>query len=185
MSGFEAAGLALAILPLIVSAAKHYEDCFCPFLQYKEFGKEADFFRKLFGVQKAIFKYQCNILLQELVDHDAALALLNGAHHLFATDELETRLGKLLGESKEPCVSIIEMIHDKLSDIESESQQLGTTIEQERQVSSATMIFTVFFHHWLNCSRKTPSPWETRLGEVVWRRNCDSALEAHHGWTRI
>lgn len=157
MSGFEAAGLALAILPLIVSAAEHYEDCFRPFLEYKEFGKEADFFRKLFGVQKAIFKHQCSNLLQELVDHDAALALLNGAHHLLVTHELEIRLGDLLGESKEPCVSIIEMIHDKLSAIESESQQLGTIIEQERQVSSATMKSTIVFHHWLNCLRKTPS----------------------------
>lgn len=144
MSGIEAAGLALAILPLIVSAAEHYEDCFHPFLQYKNFAREADFFRKLFGVQKVIFKNQCGILLQELVDHDAALAVLNGAHHLsHVSDELERRLDELLGESKEPCVSIIETIHDKLSDIESESQQLGATIEQERQVSSATMIFSL------------------------------------------
>lgn len=158
MSGIEVAGLALAILPLIVSAAEHYENCFRPFLQYKSFAKEADFFRKLFSVQKAIFKNQCVILLQELVDHDAALAMLNGAHHLsLVSDELDRRLGELLGESKEPCLSIIETIHDKLSDIESESQQLGTIIEQERQVSPATIIFKVFFHHQLNCSRKIPS----------------------------
>ena len=144
MSGIEAAGLALAILPLIVSAAEHYEDCFRPFLRYKKFAKEADFFRKLFSVQKAIFRNQCGILLQELVDHDTALAMLNGARHLSQiTDDLERQLGELLGESKEPCVAIIETIHDKLSDIASESQQLGTTIEQERQVSSSTFFFTI------------------------------------------
>ena len=135
MSGIEAAGLALTILPLMVSALQHYEDCFRPFLRYKRFAKEADVFRKLFSVQKAIFRNQCAILLQELVEHDAALAILNGARHLSDfDDDLERRLNELLGESKEPCVAIMNAIHDKLSDMESESQQLEITIQQERQV---------------------------------------------------
>ena len=135
MSGIEAVGLALAILPLIVSAAQHYEDCFRPFLKYKRFAQEADGFRKLFSVQKAIFRNQCGTLLQELVEHDAALAILNGGRHLSELEsDLERQLNDLLGESKEPCAAIMNAIHDKLSDIESESQQLETTIEQERQV---------------------------------------------------
>ena len=135
MSGIEAAGLALAILPLIVSTTQRYEDCFRPFLKYKRFAKEADGFRKLFGVQKAIFRNQCGILLQELVAHDAAMAILNGARHLSGFEsDLERQLNELFGESKEPCAAIMNAIHDKLSDMESESQQLETTIEQERQV---------------------------------------------------
>ncbi|KAL9062737.1 MAG: hypothetical protein Q9161_009750 [Pseudevernia consocians] len=134
MSGFEAAGLALAILPLIVSAAKHYEDCFRPFSQYKKFAKEAEFFCTLLNVQKTIFRNQCSILLEEIADHDAALGILNGASHPSQSDqELEKRLGQLLGESKESCAAIIKTIQDKLSDVESESQQLGFDIEQERQ----------------------------------------------------
>ena len=128
----EAAGLAVAILPLIVSAAQHYKDCFRPFLKYKRFSKEADEFRMLFGVQKVIFRNQCGFLLQELVDHDAALAMLNGAQ---SNHRLERQLDELLGESKEPCAAIINAICDKLSNMKSESQQLETTIEQERQVS--------------------------------------------------
>ena len=135
MSGIEAAGLALAILPLIVSAAQHYEDCFRPFLKYRKFAKEADVFRKLFRVQKAIFRNQCGILLQELVEHDAALAILNGARQLSKfDDDLERQLNEFLGESREPCAEIMKAIHDKLSDMESESQQLETIVEQERQV---------------------------------------------------
>ena len=128
----EPAGLAVAILPLIVSAAQHYEDCFRPFLKYKRFAKEADAFRKRFSVQKAIFRNQCGILLQELVDHDTALAMLNGSQ---SNHRLERQLDELLGESKQPCAAIIRAIRDKLSNMESESQQLETTIEQERQVS--------------------------------------------------
>ncbi len=140
MSGVEAAGLALAILPLIVSAAEHYEDCFRPFLRYKKFAKEADSFRELFNVQKTIFRNQCGFLLEEIVDHDAALSILNGASHPSQSDEeLDRQLGRLLGDSKESCAAVIEAIQDKLSDIESESQQLGNGIEQERQVCSSIL----------------------------------------------
>ena len=135
MSGIEIAGLTLASLPLVVSTFQHYEDCFRPFFRYKNFAEEADVFRKLFSVQKAIFRIQCGILLQGLVEHDAALALLNGARPFSKVDDdLERQLNELLGESKEPCVAIMNMINDKLSDMETESQQLETTIEQERQV---------------------------------------------------
>ena len=118
-----------------MSAAQHYKDCFRPFLKYKKFAKEADVFRKLFSVQKAIFRNQCGILLQELVEHDAALAILNGARHLSKfDDDLGRHLNEFLGESREPCAEIMKTIHDKLSDMESESQQLETIVEQERQV---------------------------------------------------
>ena len=144
MSGIEAAGLALAILPLIVSAVQHYEDCFRPFLKYKRFTKEADGFRKLFSVQKAIFRNQCGILLQELVEHDTALAILCGARHLSESEsDLARQVNELLGESKEPCAAIMNAIHDNLSDMESESQQLETTIEQERQVHVSYSKFIV------------------------------------------
>ena len=153
MSGFEAAGLTLAIFPLIVSAAQHYEDCLRPFFQYKKFVKEADTFRKLLSVQKAIFRNQCGILLQELVDHDAALAMLNGSRHLSQLDvELERQLSEILGESKESCAAIIETIQEKLSVIESESEHLGATIEQERQVGSSTRLSLVCSHQQLNLS---------------------------------
>ena len=112
---------------------------------YRKFAKEADTFRKLLSVQKAIFRTQCSILLQELVDHDAALAMLNRAcHFLQIDDELEKQLDRLLGESKEPCAVIISTIHDKLSVIENESEQLGIIIEQERQLSMSRAILEYF-----------------------------------------
>lgn len=135
MSGIEAVGLALAIIPLMVSARQRYEDCFRPFLKYERFTKEADVFRKLFSVQKTIFRNQCAFLLQELIEHDAALAILNGTRHLSEfDDDLEQRLNELLGVSKEACAAIMNAIHDKLLDMEGESQQLETAIQQERQV---------------------------------------------------
>ena len=58
MSGFEAAGSASAILPLIVSAIEHCISV--PSCDTKSF-------------KRGIFRNQCGILMQELADHDAAL----------------------------------------------------------------------------------------------------------------
>ena len=136
MSGVEAAaGLALAVLPLMISAADHYERCLRPFVRYRNFTKEADFFCWSFSVQKQIFKNQCLILLEEIIEHDAASIVLSGAGQPSLTDgNLEEKLDGLLGESKESCVATIERIRAKLFDIELEIKELGTTIDQERQV---------------------------------------------------
>ena len=87
MAGVEAAaGLALAVLPLMISAADHYERCLRPFVRYRNFTKEADFFCWSFSVQKQIFKNQCLILLEEIIEHDAASIVLSGAGQPSLTD---------------------------------------------------------------------------------------------------
>lgn len=146
MAGFETASLALAIPPLLVAAVEHYENCFRPFLRYDQFAKDAYRFRILFGVQKTIFRRECRSLLEEVVDQDTASRILDRAGHpLQPGKELDRQLDEVLGESKGSIKAITDMIKDKLSDIESESQLLGTAIEQERQVSSSIKTFTSFF----------------------------------------
>lgn len=97
MSGVEiAVGLALGVLPLLISAAEHYDDCLRPFIRYKNFVKEADRFQNLLAIQKVIFKNQCRILLEEIIEHDVASSMLNdpsGANHPSWSDiELEKQL---------------------------------------------------------------------------------------------
>lgn len=141
MSGVEAAvGLALGFLPLLISAAEHYDDCLRPFVRYKNFAKEADRFRHLLGVQKTIFRNQCRILLEEIIEHDVATTMLNGrsgANHPSWSDVgLEEDLCKLLGDSRESCITTIEMIEERLRYIECESRDIETTIDRESQVST-------------------------------------------------
>lgn len=136
MSGVETvAGLALGVLPLLTSAAEHYDDCLRPFIRYKNFAKEADRFRNLPGIQKTIFRNQCRILLEEIVEHDVASSMLNGpsgANHPSWSDvELEKQLSHLLGNSRDACITTVEMIEERLRDIEGESQDLETTIDQD------------------------------------------------------
>ena len=146
MSGVDvAAGLALAVLPLIISAAEHYDDCLRPFLRYKRIVKEADCFRQLLKIQKTIFRNHCKKLLQELADQDVASRLLNGAGHpLCSNKHIEERLVHLLGDSREGCVTIMQMIEEQLREVQAESQKLWSIIESERQVIT---VFLWLFRH--------------------------------------
>ena len=139
MSGVETvAGLALGVLPLLISAAEHYEDCLRPFIRYKNFAKEADRFRHLLGIQKTIFRNQCRLLLEEIIEHDVAFSMLSGpsgANHPSWSDiDLEEQLSQLLGDSRNACITTVEMIEERLRDIEGESQDLETTIDQDSGV---------------------------------------------------
>jgi len=137
MSGVETVvGLTLGVLPLLISAAEHYDDCLRPFIRYRNFAKEADRFRHSLGIQKTIFRNQCRILLEEILEHDVAATMLNGpsgANHPSWSDiELEKELCRLLGDSKGACITTIELIEERLRDIECESRDLETSIDQDQ-----------------------------------------------------
>ena len=136
MSGAEAvAGLTLGVLPLLINAAEHYDQCFRPFVRYKKIAKEADHFRNQLNTQRTIFRNQCRLLLEEIVDHDAASCMLKTPEDPTWHDAaLDAKIGELLGESKEACVATIEIIEQRLRHIQSESQELWTALDAERQV---------------------------------------------------
>ena len=136
MSGAEAvAGLTLGVLPLLINAAEHYDQCFRPFVRYKKIAKEADHFRNQLNIQRTIFRNQCRLLLEEIVDHDAASWMLKTPEAPTWHDAaLDAKIGELLGESKEACVATIETIEQRLRHIQSESQELWTALDAECQV---------------------------------------------------
>ena len=137
MSGVEAAvGLAVGVLPLLISAAEHYDLCLRPFTRYKTFSKEADRYLSQLRTQKVIFKNQCRILLEDIIDHDAASSMLTSGkgHPLWSDVELESKLRQLLSESRDACISTIEMIEEHLQNVESEAQDLENAIDQDSQV---------------------------------------------------
>ena len=140
MSGVETiAGLALGILPLLISAAEHYDDCLRPFIRYKNFAKEADRFRHLLGIQKTIFRNQCRLLLEEIIEHDVASSMFSrpsGANHhpSWSDIDLEEQLSQLLGDSRDACITTVEMIEERLGDIKGENQDLEAAIDQDSRV---------------------------------------------------
>ena len=143
MSGIEAASLALAVLPLMLSAAKSYNDVLGPFLRYRRFAKEAKRYSKELDIQRTIFRNECRNLLEEIIEHDAASSMLE----LLTTEtwsdrQLDLRLVEQLGESKQACVTKIGLIEEQLQDIESENEGFCSIVEQERQVRNIAIGWT-------------------------------------------
>ena len=50
-------------------------------------------------------------------------------HPSWSDMELEEQLTRLLGESKDACITTIDLIEDRLEDIDTESQDLATAID--------------------------------------------------------
>ena len=139
----EGAGLALAILPLVFSAAKRYDSVVTPFLRYKEFAKEAKTYSKELRIQSTIFRNECRNLLEEVIDHDAASSMLNLlSQETWSDNYLDAQLVQQLGESWKACTEIIELIEERLLDIEDENQCFGSIVDQERQVRSTFIVLT-------------------------------------------
>ena len=135
MSGFEVAGLALAILPLIFSAAERYDTVLRPFLRYKRYAKEVKTYSKELGIQRTIFRNECRNLLEEVIDHDSASRMLDLlAREAWSDCHLDAQLVQQLGESFKACVAIIELVEERLQDVEVENQELGAIVQQEQQV---------------------------------------------------
>lgn len=135
MSGFEIAGLALAVLPILMSAAQQYNSCLGPFSRYKRFAKEARGYYKELEIQRTIFRNECRNLLEETVDHDAASSMLNSlTKDVWSNKKLDKQLAQQLGESLEACIAIIELIEQRLLDIRGESQGFKSIVEQEKDV---------------------------------------------------
>ncbi|MCJ1426288.1 hypothetical protein MMC29_004191 [Sticta canariensis] len=131
------AEVALAVLPLVISAIEHYKDCFRPLIRYRKFTSELDRFQQRLKIQKAIFRNQCRILLENAVHQDVASQMLEEhSHFLWCDAQTEELLVKQLGSSREACVAVIELIDERLRGIEKESRGFETIIDQEYRTRS-------------------------------------------------
>ena len=65
-----AAGLGLAVVPLIISALENYEDTFKFFIIFtRKYKKEVEDFQDALRVQKTDFDNQCLFLVQNVTSH--------------------------------------------------------------------------------------------------------------------
>lgn len=141
MSGAE---VVLGILPLLVSAAEHWDDCLRPFKRYRSFAKEVDRFRQHLNVQHTIFRNQCRILLENVTEDDSAVQMLaHWKHPLWSDSEIESQLSRRLAESKNACVAAIELIAERLEDVLKESRDLESiVVAQEHLVKTALFLWS-------------------------------------------
>lgn len=132
----EAAGLVLAVLPILIHAAEHYNEVFRPFQRYKNCAKEVKQFHQLFTIQKDIFRNQCRLLLAAVTEYEVASSMLNGLDHpLWSDQKLDDQLLQLLGESQDSSITTIQLIQDELRSVENECQATWFEIDEIDPVS--------------------------------------------------
>ena len=133
--GMEALGIILAILPLLVSAAEHYDDCLRPFIRYRRFASKVDRFQQKLNIQRTVFRNECRILLELVVEHDVARRMVEDSTHPQWNDkELEQQLVRHLNTSRDACVSIIQAIQECLQDVEKDSGDFESAVQSCGQV---------------------------------------------------
>lgn len=132
MSGVETVAIGLAILPLLISAAEHYDVCIRPILRYRKIVAEIRLFKRNLQVQKTIFRNQCQVLLEGAIEHDAAVRMLEvgPTDPSWGDQELEARLTKQLGVSKDACLTSIELIDEKLRSITKQSLEMQALADE-------------------------------------------------------
>ena len=135
MAGVEIGLGVLGILPLIISTAEHYNDCFRPFKRYRKFDTEVDHFQKRFKVQRTIFRNQCRILLNNVASPNTTPSMLGDPGHPLWTDrEVDQQLAEYLNESKDACVAVVKLIDEILRGVERESQSLEMIVNEDQGV---------------------------------------------------
>lgn len=163
MSGIELAGVTLALLPLLVSAAENYGRCAAPISRFKNFPKEVEQFLEQVDIQKLVFRNQCRVLLENVVDQDVARTMIQTAeHHSWHDIELEARLAQLMENTRGSCIKTMESIDEKLKAIESECQKLSASLTESDQVGVVIKPTLALF--------RRPTDSETHSAKVGERR---------------
>lgn len=146
----EVAGAVLAILPLLVSVTKHYEDCSSCIKRYRSYSSHVKQFQQRLTIQRTIFRNQCRILLEDAVDHETVNQMLGDTtHQEWMNQILDKKVLDLLGISRDACVIAIEEISRILTQLGSESRKLDDAVEQDLKSS-----VKVNLRAWEGCVKK-------------------------------
>lgn len=118
MSGVELAGLALAVLPLLVSAIEHYDDILKPLRAYRGFSSKLKRLNDDLTVQRTIFRTECLLLLAPVSTSTTAQAMLSDPRHeAWESVTLERVLNERFGPLASSCQLVVKRINAHLKSI--------------------------------------------------------------------
>ena len=128
-------GFVLAVLPILISAAEHYEDCWRPLVRYCKFTSTLDHFQRKLKIQKTIFRNECRILLELVLEHDVAARMLNDKTHAnWNSQIIDKQLLEQLASSEDACLDVIAQIREQLRMVEKENRGFDEVIQQSGHV---------------------------------------------------
>ncbi|KAL9106671.1 MAG: hypothetical protein Q9227_008323 [Pyrenula ochraceoflavens] len=125
----EAAGVALAVLPLLISAIEDFGKIRQIFRRFRKYGDELNDFQSEIKVQRTIFREECRLLLAQVVgDEDASEMLIDPSHNSWNDEKLDTDMSTYLGSSGDACMENIRMLQKRLRSIEGDGDELGQNV---------------------------------------------------------
>jgi hypothetical protein len=151
MSGFEATGVVLGVLPLIISAIENYEKIIDPIVIYRSYSKALKTFTTELNVQRDIFQNECIWILSRFVSgHELEEMLKDPSHQLRENIQkdrsLDRNVSRTIGPSYRQILDILQLIKSSLDDIYEETKDfsLGLSKPTRSDVSyRLKMIFRV------------------------------------------
>ena len=131
MTGVEAAGFALAILPLLISSVEHYEDVTSCFARYRQFAPEVNRYQLRLKALRVIFRNEAELLLCNVIDPGAAELMLKNASQGTTIDPvIASNFALQLGRCAEACLATVEQLKQKLEEVGYEAQGLESVVAQ-------------------------------------------------------
>jgi hypothetical protein len=122
MDPVTASGIALAVLPLIVTVFEEYKAAIQPFRRLKNSRKQAWQFGVSLNTQRTIFKDACGHLLSSVTENGTVM-LGDPSHPCWQDSELDRKLRACLKDSLEDCISMIQLIKGALDEIRKETYE--------------------------------------------------------------
>ena len=114
----EAAGIALSVLPVVVSVIEHFKDCSRLVSVIRAHEIHLRRFRLKLKTQEVLFRHQCSLMLQRLVGSTVAQDMLSNKEHQAWTDQsLDHKLGVNLQTFKQPCIDTIKEAETLLKEL--------------------------------------------------------------------
>lgn len=124
-------GLALAILPLIISALENYEYTFQPIIIFsRRYRKDVERFQNALKVQRVTFANECCFLLHSVTSSRGNVMIDDLGHALWQDEDLEEQLKAHLVDSYDGCVSALSLINDALTEILNETKTLDILLKK-------------------------------------------------------
>ena len=144
MSGAEAAGLLLGIIPLIIEAFDHCERTYDAFATYQKYPREIMKIDTKLGAQRTVFRNNCINLLTKLTgDRKRIQDMISRPSHEMWRDRrlnqmLLTHL-ETLNQTFHSCQRTMEHIYEALQAISQETEGFRKLLKETKTVSMSSL----------------------------------------------
>ena len=142
MSGVEALGLLLGVVPFLIAAIEHYDVVLSPIHRYRKFNSKSQMFYNEYETERSAFHAECQILLGEFVGLNIAQEMLfDCGHPLRRHKNFCTRFEGRRGNLGPTCLLTVSKMQSKINKID----------EVYRGFMSIGQLFDVSLPHLLIC----------------------------------